>query len=247
MLGGNSKAITAALFRVATQLQPSVIFLADAERLFGKTKRGGSKGKGKGKGDGSGGGDAEGEVVEDPQGELDLSKIRRDLQRHLKLLKPEDRVLFIGTSSAPQDANKALATLFARHVFVGYPDYPARMKLWQHFIEQMGGVIAPPLSLSTLARISEGYSTGAIKQAIGAAASKGGSARDKKPVPYDEYISQLAKTTPTFKTDDEALRRWAAKLPVPEIEMALPDGTPVTKDKGKADATGKKKPAGRGK
>ena len=78
---------------------------------------------------------------------------------------PSDRVIFIGCSSHPEKADKkGLKNFFDKFIYMPFPDYPSRLMLWKSFVaKQIEPRSAPgSLDLSTLARISEGFSGGML-------------------------------------------------------------------------------------
>eukprot|EP00727_Mastigamoeba_balamuthi_P006027 m51a1_g2043 hypothetical protein (804) ;mRNA; f:1363158-1366428 len=213
--------LMSAVFKVAREHQPSVIAIFEVEKLFVKAKGGrGTRA-------------------------LDGNKFRKELLKSIKSLKPSDRVILFGVSSSPATGGKALVQMFDRFLYVNHPDYPTRMKLWQHFIEQCASSVPPTLNVSTLARVSEGYTAGSIEQAVKSAFAAAGSgmgtgARKAQPTP-EEYISQLAKLQPVYQAEDEELRKWAEKLPSRDLPVKEPaEPQPQAKQGGDKKAAGKK-------
>merc|ERR1719487_1225286 len=140
------------VFLVAQDCAPSVVYIDKIDEVFqaGKKKKGGE-------------GDAP-------------SRIKKDLIAAIKQVKtgPEsteqDRILFIGSTSKPfgegVDQRELIAS-FDEKVWVSFPTYGCRVVLWQRFMEASGVVVDPTkINLSSLAHISEGYSSGAIKQTV---------------------------------------------------------------------------------
>ena len=90
-----------------------------------------------------------------------------------KAFKPIDRVIFIGTCSNVQaiddKAKKTLKKFFDKYLYMPIPDYPSRLMLWRSFVQQQlqlgSGTdfkdVPDDFDLSTLSRISEGFSAGA--------------------------------------------------------------------------------------
>lgn len=145
-------------FRVAREVQPAVVLLDDCEQLFC------AKGSG-------------------PRGRAALySQLRRSIALQRKALPPGARVLVLGTSRQPFAKNvsaRELGGFFGRAHrgrmwYCPCPDHAARLKLWAHGLRRAGlapdflQALAPSLSLSLLARVSEGFSAGAIEQACAA-------------------------------------------------------------------------------
>ncbi|KAG5459473.1 MAG: P-loop containing nucleoside triphosphate hydrolase protein, partial [Olpidium bornovanus] len=127
------------VFKVAKLKAPSVIFLGNAEMVFAK------------------------KVPKDDT--TDPKRIRKDLLKAVKGIKPSDRVLLVGTSDKPWDADlKAMVPCFDKMICVPKPDYAARQMLWGVGILRN---LPHPQSLrnvhtSLLARYSEGITTAGI-------------------------------------------------------------------------------------
>lgn len=59
--------------------------------------------------------------------QADPKRLKRDLPKALKMLKPEDRVLLIGTSDKPYTADvKTLCKAYERILLIPRPDYASR-------------------------------------------------------------------------------------------------------------------------
>lgn len=57
----------------------------------------------------------------------------------VKALQPEDRVMVVGNSRHPFDANVAeLTAFFGRMLYCGLPDYPSRLRLWRMLLRAKG-------------------------------------------------------------------------------------------------------------
>lgn len=112
--------------QVARLLQPSVILIEDAEKMFYKK--------------------VPKEEKEVHQGstiffsififcliifflwnQLDPKRLKKDLFKFLKLLKGEDRVLIVGTTTDPASADmKALCKMYSKIILIPRPDYGSR-------------------------------------------------------------------------------------------------------------------------
>ena len=131
-------------------------------------------------------------------------RFKKDLLTYKNAFAKEDRILFIGTTSAPDKAdNKDLKSFFDKMLYFPHPDYPSRLMLWRECITtqlRLGGLssggdnTADDFDLSTLAQISEGFSGGAICQTV----KKTLTARrvhrlDKRPQSETEFLNALAQ------------------------------------------------------
>lgn len=94
------------VLKVSRLLQPAVIYMGDAEKPFmkkiPKTDR------------------------------TDPKRLKKDLPKLIRNIAPEDRVLFIGTSNAPWEADqKLLQQTYNRFIYIPRPDYGALSNAWK--------------------------------------------------------------------------------------------------------------------
>ncbi|XP_071603183.1 dynein regulatory complex protein 11 isoform X1 [Heliangelus exortis] len=88
------------VLKVAKQLQPSVVWIGDTEKIF-------SKGV--------------------PKGQENLKQLEKLLPDFLKALKAQDRVLIVGTTKRPFDANpKPFFKMYPKIIMIPRPDYGSR-------------------------------------------------------------------------------------------------------------------------
>ncbi|XP_053710432.1 dynein regulatory complex protein 11 isoform X1 [Synchiropus splendidus] len=189
------------VFKVARLMQPSVIWVGDAEKMFYK------------------------KVPKDEK-ELDPKRLKKDLPKSLKLIKAEDRVLVIGTTKAPLAADvKGFCKLFSRVLLIPRPDYGSRFILWKQLIEKHGGTITKALDLSSLAKISDGYTPGHMVHVLQNILTKSRIRQQvKKPLTTAEFITPLAKIDPVFQAEEEALKGWYAKTPLGKKRIKAASG-----------------------
>ncbi|GAA6072412.1 dynein regulatory complex protein 11 isoform X1, partial [Tachysurus ichikawai] len=90
------------VFKVARLMQPSVIWIGDAEKMFYKK-------------------------IPKEEKDLDPRRLKKDLPKILKSIKGEDRVLIIGTTDNPVSADlKSLCRLYTKIILIPRPDYASR-------------------------------------------------------------------------------------------------------------------------
>uniref|UniRef100_A0A8C9ZSF7 IQ motif containing with AAA domain 1 like n=1 Tax=Sander lucioperca TaxID=283035 RepID=A0A8C9ZSF7_SANLU len=207
------------VFKVARLLQPSVIWIEDAEKMFYKK-------------------------VPKEEKELDPKRLKKDLPKSLKLIKGEDRVLIVGTTKDPLSADiKSLCKMYSKIILIPRPDYGSRYILWKQLIRKHGGDVTRALDVSSLAKISDGYTPGHIVRVIQSVVTKRRILQQaNRPLTAAEFVAPLAKIDPVFQEEEEALKNWYAKTPLGKKRIKAATGkeeeeAPV---KGKDAKKGKK-------
>ncbi|XP_033620347.1 IQ and AAA domain-containing protein 1-like [Fukomys damarensis] len=185
------------VFKVARLLQPSVIWIGDAEKNFYKK-------------------------IPKEERQMDPKRIKKDLGKAMRLLSPGDRVMLIGTTEQPQLAEmKGLCRLYERILFVPRPDYASRYVLWKRMIEARAQV-TPSLNLSALASVSDGFTSGHILQATQVVLNERRILQlSKRPLVASEFLGQLAKLDPVYLKEEESLKDWYFKTPLGKKSMKL--------------------------
>ncbi|XP_066573569.1 dynein regulatory complex protein 11 isoform X2 [Amia ocellicauda] len=209
------------VFKVARQLQPSVVWIGDAEKMFYKK-------------------------VPKEEKELDPKRLKKDLPKMLKSLKVEDRILIVGTSHKPFDAElKSLCKIYSKIVLIPRPDYASRYVMWGKLVTDNGGEVTGALDLSSLAKISDGYTQGHMVQVVRAILTERRVDQlDKRPLMAAEFVAPLAKIDPVFQDEEESFKSWYAKTPLGKkrAKAALgKEGEEETPAPGKKGNTGSKK------
>lgn len=186
------------VFKAARYLQPSVIWIGNAEKNFYKR-------------------------IPKEDKEMDPKRIKKDLTKALRQLNPGDRVMLIGTTDRPQVAEmKGLCRTYERVLLVPRPDYASRYVLWKHMIEARGGQVTQKLDISALAKVSDGYTPGCILQAVHAALTERRLLRlSKRPLVASEFLGHLAKLEPVHREEEESLKDWYFKTPLGKRRMEL--------------------------
>ncbi|KAM9077013.1 LOW QUALITY PROTEIN: IQ and AAA domain-containing protein 1-like [Megaptera novaeangliae] len=186
------------VFKVARYLQPSVIWIGDAEKNFYKR-------------------------VPEEDKEMDPKRIKKDLTKALRLLNPGDRVRLMGTTDRPQAAEmKGLCRTYEQVLLLSRPDYASRYVLWKHMIEAQGVQVTQSLDVSALAKVSDGYTPGCIHQAIQAVLTERRLLQlSKRPLVASEFLGHLAKLDPVYGEEEESLKDWDFKTPLGKKRMKL--------------------------
>ncbi|XP_042710459.2 dynein regulatory complex protein 11 isoform X2 [Chrysemys picta bellii] len=213
------------VFKVAKQLQPSVIWIGDAEKTFYKK-------------------------VPKSEKEMEPKRLKKNLPKILKSLKAEDRVLVVGTTQRPFDADlRPFCRVYKKILLIPRPDYASRFVLWKHIILQNGGAVTKSLNISCLAKVSDGFTQGHIVYAVQTVLSERRLRQmTNKPLTAAEFLSSLARQDPVYKEEEETYKVWYAKTPLGKARArALMEGEEVGKGKGKGKDKGKKKGGKKGK
>ncbi|XP_058483919.1 dynein regulatory complex protein 11-like [Solea solea] len=186
------------VFKVARLLQPSVIWIGDAEKMFYKK-------------------------VPKEEEEFLPKRLAAALPKQLKMIKGEDRVLIIGTTVDPTCANiKTLCKTYGKIIVIPRPDYGSRFILWKQLIKKQGGEITKTLDISSLAKFSDGYTPGDMIQVIKHVVTKQRIRwQGFRPLVTAEFVRHFKKMDPVYKKKEEALKKWYAKTPLGKKNVAL--------------------------
>uniref|UniRef100_A0A8C4W2X2 IQ motif containing with AAA domain 1 n=1 Tax=Gopherus evgoodei TaxID=1825980 RepID=A0A8C4W2X2_9SAUR len=171
------------VFKVAKQLQPSVIWIGDAEKTFYKK-------------------------VPKSEKEMEPKRLKKNLPKILKSLKAEDRVLVVGTTQRPFDADlRPFCKVYKKILLIPRPDYASRFVLWKHIILQNGGAVTKSLNISCLAKVSDGFTQGHIVYAVQTVLSERRLRQmTNKPLTAAEFLSSLARQDPVYKEEEETYK-----------------------------------------
>ncbi|XP_010283947.1 PREDICTED: IQ and AAA domain-containing protein 1 [Phaethon lepturus] len=183
------------VLKVAKQLQPSVVWIGDTEKIFAKAV---------------------------PKAEeMNPKRLEKVLPKFLKALKAQDRVLLVGTTNRPFDANlKPFCKVYQKIILIPRPDYASRFVLWKHIILQNGGAITDLLNISCLAKVSDGFTQGHIIQAVQAVLSELRLLQmTRKPLRTAEFVTSLARQDPVYKEEEETFKAWYAKTPLGRAQI----------------------------
>ncbi|KAL1273093.1 hypothetical protein QQF64_028955 [Cirrhinus molitorella] len=179
------------VFKVARQLQPSVIWIGDAEKTFYKK-------------------------VPKLEKEMEPKRLKKNLPKVLKSIKPEDRVLVVGTTRRPFDADiKPFCKVYKKIILIPRPDYASRFTLWKELLQAGGAQLGPKLDLSSLSKVTDGYTQGHILQAIQTVLNSHRlDLQTKRPLTAVEFIPPLARQDPVYKEEEEAFKAWYSRTPL---------------------------------
>ncbi|XP_069378087.1 dynein regulatory complex protein 11-like isoform X2 [Paralichthys olivaceus] len=177
------------VFKVARLLQPSVIWIGDAEKMFYKK-------------------------VPKEEKELDPQRLKKDLPKFVQSIKGEDRVLIIGTTRDPSSADiKLLCNMYSKILLIPKPDYNSRYHLWKQLIIKQGGRFTEELDLCALTTISDGYTPGQMVQVVQSVLAKRRRIA-RGPLIAKDFIPAMAEFDPVRREEEDALKNWYAKTPL---------------------------------
>ncbi|KAI8853325.1 hypothetical protein BC829DRAFT_6699 [Chytridium lagenaria] len=175
------------VFKVAKAHPPSIIYIDGIEMVFAKKI---------------------------PKDDLsDPKRIKKDLMKQVKALKPEDRVVVLGTSWKPWEGEvKAMMPVFQKCLMAPKPDYASRYMMWRSFISAKAGV--KNINLSLLTRMSFGLSAGSILLVCERVLTE----RRLKLLRFrhlttNEFAEQLFNLPPINTDEDKLYRDWLEKNP----------------------------------
>ncbi|XP_073343627.1 spastin isoform X2 [Pagrus major] len=129
---GEGEKLVRALFSVARELQPSVIFIDEVDSLLCERREGEH--------------DASRRLKTEFLIEFDGVQSGRD-----------DRVLVMGATNRPQELDEAVLRRFAKRIYVALPVEETRFKLLKNLLEKHGNPLTHR-ELRQLSRMTEGYS-----------------------------------------------------------------------------------------
>ncbi|XP_071418294.1 dynein regulatory complex protein 11 [Pithys albifrons albifrons] len=179
------------ILKVGKHLQPSVLWIGDTEKLFSKAAPKGEE-------------------------EVDSKRLGKMLPQLLKAVKAKDRLLLVGTSARPFEANLGpFCKVYQKIILIPRPDYLSRFVLWKHFILQNGGALSSLENLSWLAQLSDGFTQGHILEVVQTVLSELRLLQmPRKPLRTVEFVASLARHIPVYKEEEETFEAWYAKTPL---------------------------------
>ncbi|NWV76637.1 DRC11 protein, partial [Dasyornis broadbenti] len=177
------------ILKVGKRLQPSVVWIGNVEKVF-------SKGAAKG------------------EEETNAKRLAKFLPLFLRAVRAKDRVLLVGTTRRPFDANMGpFCKVFQKIILVPKPDYLTRFgkyfnqALWKLYILQRGGALTGLLNLNCLARVSDGFTQGHILDAVQTVLSERRLLQmPRKPLRSAEFLTALARHDPVYKEEEETFQ-----------------------------------------
>ncbi|XP_010624422.1 dynein regulatory complex protein 11 isoform X3 [Fukomys damarensis] len=205
------------VFKVARQFQPSVVWIEDTEKTFYKKVPNAEK-------------------LNEPK------RLKKQLPKILKLLQPNDRILIVGTTQRPFDAElQSFCKVYEKIILVPRPDYASRYVLWKQIIQRKGGVLTKALNISCLAKVTDGFTQGHIVEVIKDVLTERRIWQQaRKPLTAGEFITAITSMSPVYKEEEDCFKDWYAKTPLGKKQaLSLTIGG-KEKEKAKGKKKGKK-------
>ncbi|XP_036622683.1 dynein regulatory complex protein 11 [Trichosurus vulpecula] len=175
---------------------------------------------------------------------MEPRRLKKQLPKIIKLMKPEDRILIVGTTKCPFEADiKPLCKVYQKIIMIPRPDYASRFVLWKQVIQQAGGKITNSLNISCLSKVTDGFTQGQIVQVIkNILTDRRVRQQKQKALTAVEFITSLARMDPVYKEEEESFKTWYSKTPLgKKREIALSGADAKDKGKGKGKGKGKEK------
>nr|XP_045723624.1 dynein regulatory complex protein 11 [Mirounga angustirostris] len=198
--------------KVARELQPSVVWIGDTEKTFYKK-------------------------VPSAERMIEPKRLKKQLPKILRLLKPDDRILIVGTTQRPFDAElQSFCRVYQKIILVPRPDYASRLVLWRQIIQRHGGIITNALNISSLAKVTDGFTQGHIVEVVqGVLTDRRTRQQTYKPLTAAEFVTMLTSMSPVYQEEEDSFKDWYAKTPMGKKRASALTGgdTEKEKDKGK--------------
>ncbi|CAH2094784.1 unnamed protein product [Euphydryas editha] len=177
------------VMKVSRLLQPSVIWMDDAEKPFVKKVPKTDK--------------------------TDPKRLKKDLVKIIKGILPEDRVLFIGTSKTPWDAEqKLLFQCYSKVIQIPRADYGSISLMWRTKLHR-AGALSPRLELSCLSRVCDSYTIGTLLSALHSVlTTKRRLQLRVRALTAQEIAVQLSLLEPVYAEQESAAESWWLKTPM---------------------------------
>ncbi|XP_031224234.1 dynein regulatory complex protein 11 isoform X3 [Mastomys coucha] len=177
---------------------------------------------------------------------LEPKRLKRHLPKLLKLLKPDDRILIVGTTHRPFDAElQPFCKVYQKIILVPRPDYASRYVLWKQIILRNGGELTNALNISCLSKVTDGFTQGQIVQVVKEVLTERRIRQQAhKPLTAIEFITMMTNMNPVYREEEENFKTWYAKTPLGKkrvLSLTVGGNKEKEKDKGKKGKRGKKK------
>ncbi|XP_032664445.1 dynein regulatory complex protein 11 [Odontomachus brunneus] len=174
--------------KVSRLLQPSVIFMDDAEKPF---------------------------VKKIPKTDkTDPKRLKKDLPKLVKSITGEDKVLLIGTSNKPWDGDqKLLFQTYDKVVYIPRPDYGTVSLIWKDLLYKYSG-INRQFDTPAMAKACDGFTIGTVLEAINEVMTTKRMVQLRThPLTHVELVNALSFRDPVYREEEDAFLAWFLKTP----------------------------------
>ncbi|XP_076172417.1 dynein regulatory complex protein 11 [Ptiloglossa arizonensis] len=175
--------------KLSRLLQPSVIFMDSAEKPF---------------------------VKKIPKADkTDPKRLKKDLPKLVKNITNEDRVILIGTSNSPWDADqKLLYQTYDKVIYIPRPDYGTMSIVWKDLLHKYSG-ISRQFNTSTITKICDGFTIGTVLASINEVMTTKRMVQLRThPLTHGELINALSTKDPVYCEEENAFITWFGKTPI---------------------------------
>ncbi|KAI4493349.1 hypothetical protein M0802_009409 [Mischocyttarus mexicanus] len=174
--------------KVSQLLQPSIIFMDDAEKPF---------------------------VKKPPKTDkTDPKRLKKDLPKLIKGITNEDKVILIGTTSSPWDADqKLLYQNYDKIIYLPRPDYGSMSLIWRNLLYKYSG-ISRQFDISAMNKICDGFTIGTTLDAINEVMTTKRMVQLRtQPLTHAELINAISTKDPVYREEEDAFLSWFSKTP----------------------------------
>ncbi|XP_011142769.1 dynein regulatory complex protein 11 [Harpegnathos saltator] len=174
--------------KVSRLLQPSVIFMDDAEKPF---------------------------VKKIPKTDkTDPKRLKKDLPKLVKSITGEDKILLVGTSNKPWDSDqKLLYQTYDKVVYIPRPDYGTVSLIWKDLLYKYSG-INRQFDTPAMAKACDGFTIGTILEAISEVMTTKRMVQLRThPLTHVELVNALSFKDPVYREEEDAFLGWFSKTP----------------------------------
>ncbi|GAB1866288.1 DRC11 protein [Camponotus japonicus] len=165
--------------KVSRLLQPSVIFMDDAEKPFVKKVPKTDK--------------------------TDPKRLRKDLLKLVKSIAGEDRILLIGTSNKPWDGDqKLLYQTYDKIIYIPRPDYGTVSLIWKDLLYKYSG-INRQFDTSAITKACDGFTVGTVLATINEMMTTKRMVQLRThPLTHAELVNALSFKDPVYREEEDA-------------------------------------------
>ncbi|XP_047360518.1 dynein regulatory complex protein 11 [Vespa velutina] len=174
--------------KVSRLLQPSIIFMDGAEKPF---------------------------VKKPPKTDkTDPKRLKKDLPKLIKGITNEDKIILIGTTNLPWDADqKLLYQTYDKIIYVPRPDYGSMSLVWRNLLYKYPG-INRQFDISAMTKICDGFTIGTILAAINEVMTTKRMVQLRtQPLTHAELINAISTKNPVYREEEDAFLSWFSKTP----------------------------------